>query len=88
MIRSGIEIPGMRTNPRIIEGILSKYIYALGFFSSLIVGLIAVVATFLGTYGTGVGLLLAITIAMQYYNLLAYERTLEMYPLLKRIVGE
>ncbi|AHC50980.1 preprotein translocase subunit SecY [Sulfolobus acidocaldarius SUSAZ] len=88
MIRSGIEIPGMRTNSKIIEGILSKYIYALGFFSSLIVGLIAVIATFLGTYGTGVGLLLAITIAMQYYNLLAYERTLEMYPLLKRIVGE
>jgi len=88
MIESGVEIPGMRNNPRVIEGILAKYIYPLGFFSSLIVGLIAVFATFLGVYGTGIGILLGVTIAIQYYNLLAYERTLEMYPLLKRIIGE
>jgi len=88
MIESGIEIPGMRNNPKVIEAILAKYIYPLAFFSSLIVGLITVVATFLGVYGTGIGLLLGVTIAIQYYNLLAYERTLEMYPLLKRIIGE
>jgi len=88
MIEAGIEIPGVRSNPKVIESILAKYIYPLGFYSSLIVGVIAVLATFLGAYGTGVGLLLAVTIAIQYYNLLAYERTLEMYPLLKRIIGE
>ncbi|MDT7872270.1 MAG: preprotein translocase subunit SecY [Sulfolobaceae archaeon] len=88
MVEAGVEIPGMRNNPKVIESILAKYIYPLGFYSSLIVGVIAVLATFLGVYGTGVGLLLAVTIAVQYYNLLAYERTLEMYPLLKRIIGE
>ncbi|BFH73465.1 preprotein translocase subunit SecY [Sulfurisphaera javensis] len=88
MVEAGMEIPGMRNNPRVIEAILAKYIYPLGFYSSLIVGVIAVLATFLGVYGTGVGILLAVTIAIQYYNLLAYERTLEMYPLLKRIIGE
>jgi len=85
---AGIEIPGMRSNPKIIEGILAKYIYPLAFFSSIIVGVIAVAATLLGAYGTGVGILLAVVIAVQYYNLLAYERSLEMYPLLKRIIGE
>jgi len=65
MIESGVEIPGMRNNPRVIEGILAKYIYPLGFFSSLIVGLIAVFATFLGVYGTGIGILLGVTIAIQ-----------------------
>ena len=88
MIESGVEIPGMRSNPKIIEGILARYIYPLGFYSSLIVALITVFATFLGAYGTGIGILLGVTIAIQYYNLLAYERTLEMYPLLKRIIGE
>lgn len=88
LIDSGVQISGMRTNPKILENILSRYIYPLAFFSSLIVGVIAVVATYLGVYGTGVGLLLAVTIAQQYYSLLAYERSLEMYPLLKRLIGE
>jgi len=88
LVQSGIEIPGMRSNPKLVEMLLARYIYPLAFFSSLIIGVIAVVATFLGVYGTGVGLLLGATIAQQYYSLLAYERSLEMYPLLRRIIGE
>jgi len=88
LIEAGIEIPGVRSNPKIIEGILARYIYPLALFSSIIVGLIAVFATLLGAYGTGIGILLAVTIAIQYYSLLAYERSLEMYPLLKRLIGE
>jgi len=88
LIEAGIEIPGVRSNPKIIEGILARYIYPLALSSSIIVGLIAVFATLLGAYGTGIGILLAVTIAIQYYSLLAYERSLEMYPLLKRLIGE
>ncbi|ARM75946.1 preprotein translocase subunit SecY [Acidianus manzaensis] len=88
LVEAGIEIPGMRSNTKMIEAILAKYIYPLAFFSSVIVSLIAVFATFLGVYGTGVGILLAVTIAVQYYSLLAYERSIEMYPLLRKLVGE
>lgn len=88
LVDAGIEIPGMRNNPKMIEAVLAKYIYPLAFFSSLIVSVIAVGATLLGVYGTGVGILLAVSIAMQYYSLLAYERSIEMYPLLKRLIGE
>ncbi|MGC9105720.1 MAG: preprotein translocase subunit SecY [Thermoprotei archaeon] len=88
MIEAGLEIPGMRSNPKVLESILAKYIYPLTIFSSFIVGLIAVVATLLGAYGSGVGILLSTTIAMQYYKLITYERTLDMYPLLRRLVGE
>ncbi|EHP69407.1 preprotein translocase subunit SecY [Metallosphaera yellowstonensis MK1] len=88
LVDAGIEIPGMRSNPKMIEAVLAKYIYPLAFFSSIIVSVIAVVATMLGVYGTGVGILLAVSIAMQYYSLLAYERSIEMYPLLKRLIGE
>lgn len=88
MIEAGIEIPGMRANPKIIESILARYIYPLAFFSSIIVSVLSVLATFLGAYGSGIGIILAVTIAIQYYSLLSYERTLEMYPLLKRIMGE
>ena len=88
LVDSGLEIPGIRSNPKLIETKLAAYIYPLTIFSSLVVGAIAVVATLLGAYGTGVGILLAVTIALQYYKLIVYERTVEMYPLLRRIVGE
>ena len=88
LVKSGLDIPGVRRNPKILERILAKYIWPLTILSSLIVASIAVAADLLGAYGTGTGLLLAIGIVQQYYMLIAYERTLEAYPLLKRLVGE
>jgi len=88
LISSGFEVPGLRRNPKILEQVLAKYIYPLTVLSSIIVALIAIVADILGAYGTGMGLLLAIGILQQYYTAIAYERTLEAYPLLKKIVGE
>lgn len=88
LMKSGMVIPGVRRNPKILERILAKYITPLTILSSLIVALIAVIADLLGAYGTGTGLLLVVGIVQQYYTLIAYERTLEAYPLLKRLVGE
>jgi preprotein translocase subunit SecY len=88
LIKSGMEIPGVRRNPKILEKMLNKYIYPLTILSSIIVALIAAVADLLGAYGTGMGLLLAIGIVQQYYMMIAYERTLEAYPLLKKLVGK
>ncbi|MFP3161761.1 MAG: preprotein translocase subunit SecY [Acidilobus sp.] len=88
LVKGGLEIPGMRRNPRVLEGLLSKYIYPLTSLSSLIVGAIAVAAAFLGAYGGGIGLLLAVGIVYQYYSLITYERALEAYPLIKRLLGE
>ena len=88
LAKGGLEVPGMRRNPRVLESLLSKYIYPLTSLSSLIVGAIAVLAAFLGAYGGGIGLLLAVGIVYQYYSIITYERTLEAYPLLRRLMGE
>lgn len=88
LIKSGMEVPGIRRNPKILEQMLNKYIWPLTVLSSLIVALIAISADILGAYGTGTGLLLAIGIVEQYYTMIAYERALEAYPLLKKLVGE
>ncbi len=88
LIKSGMEIPGIRRNQRILEQRLAKYIYPLTLLSSLIVGAIAVLADTFGAYGTGSGILLAVGILQQYYMMIAYERTLEAYPFLKRLIGE
>ncbi len=87
-MKSGMEIPGIRRNPKILEKILARYIKPLTILSSLIVALIAVSADLLGAYGTGTGLLLAVGIVQQYYTMIAYERALEAYPLLKKLIGE
>ncbi len=88
LIKSGLEIPGIRRNPRILERMLAKYIYPLTILSSLIVASIAIIANILGAYGSGTGLLLAVGIIYQYYMMIAYERTLEAYPMLKKLLGE
>ncbi|MEM4799067.1 MAG: preprotein translocase subunit SecY, partial [Sulfolobales archaeon] len=88
LIQSGLEIPGLRRNPKILEAMLARYIYPLTILSSLIVVAIVIVADIFMTYGTGVGILLAIGIVEQFYTIIVYERALEAYPILKRILGE
>lgn len=88
LINSGLEVPGIRRNPKVLEALLARYIYPLTILSSLIVALIAFVADLLGAYGTGTGILLSVGILQQYYALISYERALEAYPLLKKLIGE
>jgi preprotein translocase subunit SecY len=88
LLKSGFEIPGMRRNPKILENILSKYIYPLTLLSSIIVAVITVVADIFGAYGTGTGILLAVGIINQYYTMITYERALETFPLLRKLLGE
>ncbi|MET1100874.1 MAG: preprotein translocase subunit SecY [Pyrodictiaceae archaeon] len=86
ILKSGLEVPGLRRNPRILESLLARYIYPLTIISSLIVGAIAVIASIFGAYGTGSGLILLVGILYSFYTQLSYERTLEMYPMLRRII--
>ncbi len=88
LIKAGLEVPGLRRNPRVLEALLAKYIYPLAVLSTLIVVSIVIVADLTLAYGGGIGILLSIGILEQYYNMIAYERALEAYPLLKRIIGE
>ncbi|AFH42487.1 preprotein translocase subunit SecY [Fervidicoccus fontis Kam940] len=88
LIKGELDIPGVRRNPKFFEKMLAKYIYPLTVLSSLIVAFIAIVADIFGAYGSGTGILLAVGIINQYYMMIARERALEAYPLLKRIMGE
>jgi preprotein translocase subunit SecY len=87
LINAGLDIPGMRRNPKILASYLTRYIYPLTVFSSIVVAAISIVGDIFGSYGTGTGILLAVGILFNYYQMLLYERTIEMYPMLKRLVG-
>ena len=65
--RTGMQIPGFRKNPLVLERILERYIPPVTYFSGAFVGLLAAGADLLGTVGnaTGTGLLLAVGIILR-----------------------
>ncbi|MDC0047660.1 preprotein translocase subunit SecY, partial [Euryarchaeota archaeon] len=65
--RTGMQIPGFRKNPVVLERILERYIPPVTLFSGAFVGLLAAGADLLGTVGnaTGTGLLLAVGIILR-----------------------
>ena len=87
IVKSGLQIPGIRRSTRLLAKLLERYIYSLTLISSIIVGVIAVTADFFGAYGSGSGLVLTVGIVYNFYLTLAYERTLEMYPVLRRLIS-
>jgi preprotein translocase SecY subunit len=87
LVDSGMEIPGFRRSEKPIEQVLKRYIPTVTILGGAIVGLIASVADFFGVYGSGMGVLLAVGILYQYYQILVQERISEMYPAFRRFFG-
>jgi preprotein translocase subunit SecY len=87
LIDSGMQIPGFRRSSKPIELLLNRYIPTVAVLGGVLVGLIASVANFFGVFGTGMGILLAVGILYQYYQLLMQERVAEMHPALSRFLG-
>jgi preprotein translocase subunit SecY len=88
LMDSGMQIPGYRRSGRPIESILKRYIPVVTILGGIIVGLVAGISDFLGVFGSGTGILLAVGIIYQYYELLMRERAAEMFPAFRRILGE
>ena len=82
-----MQVPGFRRSSKSIEIILKRYIPVVTVLGGAIIGLIASVAGFFGVFGTGMGILLAVGILYQYYQLLVQEQVAEMYPAFGRVLG-
>ena len=87
--RTGMQIPGFRKNPVVLERILERYIPPVTLFSGAFVGLLAAGAELLGTVGnaTGTGLLLAVGIILRTYEQIQKEQAMEMRPVLREFFG-
>jgi preprotein translocase subunit SecY len=79
-------IPGFRSDPRVIKGILYKYIPTITVLGSLIVGLLAVFADLAGVIGSGTGILLTVGIIYRLYEDLAKQQLLSNIGLLRRFM--
>lgn len=60
-------LKGHRNNSIVHE--LNRYIPAAAAFGGMCIGLLTVLADFLGAIGSGTGILLAVTIIYQYYEM-------------------
>ncbi len=86
---SGMQIPGFRRNPQVIEKVMERYIPQVTVIGGALVGLLAVIANMLGTIGStsGTSLLLTVSITYQLYEEIAEEQLMEMHPVMRQVFG-
>ncbi len=80
----GMQIPGFRRDPRIVEQVLNRYIPTLAIISGVFIGLLASLANFTGALGTGTGILLTVMIVYNLYEQISMRYTEDMHPALRK----
>ncbi|MFH1393885.1 MAG: preprotein translocase subunit SecY [Candidatus Micrarchaeota archaeon] len=85
---SGMQIPGFRRDPRMLEKILHKNIFPLTVMGAFSVGLLAGVADLTGALGTGTGILLTVGILYRMYEQMEQMQAFELYPAFGKLIGE
>ncbi len=84
---SGLHIAGFRSDERILEKVLQRYIFPLTVMGGLAIGLLAASADLLGALSRGTGILLAVMIIYRLYEDIAKQHMMDMHPALKKIMG-
>jgi preprotein translocase subunit SecY len=86
---SGMQIPGFRRNPQVMEKVLERYIPQVTVIGGVLVGLLAVLANMLGTIGgtSGTSLLLTVSITYKLYEEIAEEQLMQMHPMMRQMFG-
>lgn len=85
--KSGLQIPGYRRDPRLVEKVLEKYIGPLIIVSSASVGFLAGVADLTGALGTGTGILLSVGILYRLYEEFEKLKVFDIYPQLSGLLS-
>lgn len=87
IMRSGLQIPGFRKDPRVLERMLERYIWPLTVLGAIAVGLIASLADLTGALGSGTGILLTVMIVYRLYMDIAQQHMMDLNPAMRRFMG-
>lgn len=86
ILGSGLQIPGFRRDQRVLERILSRYIWPLTILGGLSVGVLAAIADLTGALSRGTGILLAVMIIYKLYEEIAKQHMMDMHPALRKMM--
>ncbi|MCH8003465.1 MAG: preprotein translocase subunit SecY [Nanoarchaeota archaeon] len=87
IMSSGLQIPGFRRDERVLERLLSRYIWPLTVMGGLSVGFLAGFADITGTLSSGTGILLAVMIVYKLYEEISRQHMMDMNPMMRRFMG-
>lgn len=85
---AGMQVRGFRSDPRVIEMVLDRYIPYLTVIGGAAVGLLAAFADFTSAIGGGTGILLTVMIVYKMYETIVKQHLVDMAPMLKTIVSK
>ena len=88
IMSSGLQIPGFRTDRRILERLLDRYIMPLTVMGAITVGFLAAMADLMGALSRGTGILLTVMIVYKLYEDIAREHVYDMNPMLRKFMGK
>ncbi len=83
----GMQIPGFRRDPRIIETVLNRYITPLAAMGGIFVGMLAAFSDLTNVIGGGIGILLTVMIVGQLYEQIMARYAEELNPALRKFLG-
>ncbi len=86
IMSSGLQIPGFRRDERVLERILSRYIWPLTIVGGAAVGLLAALADLTGALSRGTGILLAVMIVYKLYEEIAKQHMMDMHPAMRKFM--
>ncbi len=80
----GMQVPGFRRDPRIVEQVLERYIPTLAIISGLAIGTLAALGDFTSALGTGTGILLTVMIIYNFYEQISARYMEDMHPAMRK----
>lgn len=87
IMASGLSIPGFRSDARVLERILQRYITPLTIMGAIAVGFLAGFADLTGALSRGTGILLAVMIVYKLYEEIAKQHMMDMNPMMRKFMG-
>ncbi len=86
ILSSGLQISGFRSDERVLEKILGRYIWPLTIVGGAAVGLLAALADLTGALSGGTGMLLSVMIVYKLYEDIAKHHLMDMHPALRKFM--
>lgn len=87
MLSMGFQVPGFRSDERVLELILRRYITPLTIMGAALVGFLAASADLMGALSHGTGILLTVMIIYRLYEDISQHHMMDMNPMLRKFMG-